>query len=304
MTRFVAEKVIQMKQIVFGRSVQGASHIRSETECQDSYKKTICDDGTIILSVADGHGSKSCPFSRTGSRIAVNVFCSIISNLYAGYAGNNEQLLTYLNREGDTRISKAIDAEWKKRVIEAHKKNKREIHKLDDGTDDLPGVYKQYGTTLLGLLITSSFVFAFQLGDGDIYVTNTTGVEKVIEPDKILGVETHSLSRENAWEKAITTVRRIQVNESLPTMFTLSTDGFANSYKNENELKTTLKDYLSMINEYGAKTIADNLFSWLSETSSMGCGDDITVLFAYYSADDHLEHLAVDDADSEVDAID
>jgi len=111
-----------MKQIVFGRSVQGASHIRTETECQDSYKKTICDDGTIILSVADGHGSKSCSYSRTGSRIAVNVFCSIIKNLYDGYEGNTEQLLTYLNREGDTRISKAIDAEWKKRVVETHRK--------------------------------------------------------------------------------------------------------------------------------------------------------------------------------------
>ena len=297
------EKVIQMKQVVFGRSVQGASHIRSETECQDSYKRTICDDGTIILSVADGHGSKACPYSRTGSRIAVNVFCSILKNLYDGYAGNTEQLLTYLNREGDTRISKAIDAEWKKRVIEAHRKNKREISVLENGMDDLSGIYKQYGTTLLGLLITKSFVFAFQLGDGDICYTNADGVEMVIEPDKILGVETHSLSRENAWEKAITIVRRISIEDTLPAMFTLSTDGFANSYKNENEFRTTLNDYLAMINEHGVKTIADNLPAWLSETSSMGCGDDITVLFAYYSSSDDNHEMPADNAESEVDAI-
>ncbi len=297
------EKVIQMKQVVFGRSVQGASHIRSETECQDSYKRTICDDGTIILSVADGHGSKACPYSRTGSRIAVNVFCSILKNLYDGYAGNTEQLLTYLNREGDTRISKAIDAEWKKRVIEAHRKNKREISVLENGMDDLSGIYKQYGTTLLGLLITKSFVFAFQLGDGDICYTNADGVEMVIEPDKILGVETHSLSRENAWEKAITIVRRISIEDTLPAMFTLSTDGFANSYKNENEFRTTLNDYLAMINEHGVKTIVDNLPTWLSETSIMGCGDDITVLFAYYSSSDDNHEMPADDAESEVDAI-
>ena len=297
------EKVIQMKQVVFGRSVQGASHIRSETECQDSYKRTICDDGTIILSVADGHGSKACPYSRTGSRIAVNVFCSILKNLYDGYAGNTEQLLTYLNREGDTRISKAIDAEWKKRVIEAHRKNKREISVLENGMDDLSGIYKQYGTTLLGLLITKSFVFAFQLGDGEICYTNADGVEMVIEPDKILGVETHSLSRENAWEKAITIVRRISIEDTLPAMFTLSTDGFANSYKNENEFRTTLNDYLAMINEHGVKTIVDNLPAWLSETSSMGCGDDITVLFAYYSSSDDNHEMPADNAESEVDAI-
>ena len=169
-----------MKQVVFGRSVQGASHIRAGTECQDSYKKTICDDGTIILSVADGHGSKACPYSRTGSRIAVNVFCSIMKNLYDGYTEHSEQLVTYLNREGDTRISKAIDAEWKRRVIEAHRKNKREIAAMEDGSDDLKRVYKQYGTTLLGLLITKTFVFALQLGDGDICYANASGLELVI----------------------------------------------------------------------------------------------------------------------------
>ena len=91
-----------MKKIVFGKSVKGASHIRSGTECQDSCKKVILDDGTIILAVADGHGSKTCPYSKTGSRIAVNVFCDTLKSLYKGYAENLDQLPTYLNREGDT----------------------------------------------------------------------------------------------------------------------------------------------------------------------------------------------------------
>ena len=292
-----------MKQIVFGRSVQGASHIRSGTECQDSYKRTICDDGTIILSVADGHGSKTCPYSRTGSRIAVNVFCSIIKNLYDGYAEHPEQFITYLNREGDTRISKAIDAEWKKRVIEAHKKNKREILSLEDGNEDLQGVYKQYGTTLLGLLITKTFVFAFQLGDGDICYVNASSLEMVIEPDKILGVETHSLSRENAWEKAITIVRRINVEDTLPAMFTLSSDGFANSYKSEAEFHNTVGDYLKMINEHGARAVEENLPAWLSETSAMGCGDDITMLIAYFAPDEEPKVSAAETPESEVTAV-
>lgn len=302
--RSAPEKVIQMKQVVFGRSVQGASHIRSGTECQDSYKKTICDDGTIILSVADGHGSKTCPYSRTGSRIAVNVFCSIMKNLNEGYAGNTEQLLTYLNREGDTRISKAIDAEWKKRVIDVHRKNKRDIMKLENGEDDLQSVYKQYGTTLLGMLITKEFVFAFQLGDGDICYANGNGLEMVIEPEKMLGVETHSLSRENAWEKAITVVRRIDLSASLPEMFCLSTDGFANSYKSEDEFRNTVIDYLKMINEHGIKAVEENLPAWLSETSNMGCGDDITVLIAYFSQNEQKTITEeMDSPESEADMI-
>ena len=292
-----------MKQVVFGRSVQGASHIRAGTECQDSYKKTICDDGTIILSVADGHGSKACPYSRTGSRIAVNVFCSIMKNLYDGYAEHSEQLVTYLNREGDTRISKAIDAEWKKRVIETHRKNKREIAAMEDGSDDLKRVYKQYGTTLLGLLITKTFVFALQLGDGDICYANASGLELVLEPEKMLGVETHSLSRDNAWEKAMTVVRRLDLADNLPAMFVLSSDGFANSYKSEDEFHNTVIDYLKMINEHGAKAVEENLPLWLSETSSMGCGDDITMLIAYFSQDDEQKVPEQEPAKGEVDAI-
>ena len=272
-----------MKQIVFGKSVQGASHIRSGTECQDSCKKVILDDGTIIVAAADGHGSKSCPFSKTGSRIAVNVFCDTMKGLYEGYAGNLDQLPTYLNREGDTQVSKAIDAEWKRRVVERHKKNKREIGKLPSGEDNLVSVYKQYGSTLLGLMITGTFVFGFQLGDGDICYVNSNGLEMVVEPEKKLGVETHSLSRENSWEKAITVVRMINVGDNLPAMFSLSTDGYANSYKSEEEFHATIRDYLGMLKEHGAKAVYDNLSGWLSETSDMGCGDDITMLVAYFT---------------------
>ena len=50
-----------MKRMVFGESVQGASHKRVDKECQDSFKKLEYDDGTVIMAIADGHGSKACP---------------------------------------------------------------------------------------------------------------------------------------------------------------------------------------------------------------------------------------------------
>lgn len=278
-----------MRQIVFGKSVQGASHIRSNTECQDSHKKVICEDGAIIMAVADGHGSKSCPYSRTGSKIAVNVFCDILRNLYDGYADHPEQLLSYLNREGDITVSKAIDSEWKRRVVERHKKSKRSITKLEDGSNDLSSIYKQYGSTLLGILIAKEFIFAFQLGDGDICYVNSAGLELVIEPEKILGVETHSLSRDKAWEKAITCVRRMNIEDSIPSMFTLSSDGYANSYKSEEEFHTTVTEYLALMNEHGAQAVEESLPAWLSETSTMGCGDDITMMVAYFAPDLVLE---------------
>ena len=276
-----------MKRIVFGTSVQGASHIRSGVECQDSSKKIICDDGTIIMAVADGHGSKSCPFSKTGSSIAVNSFCKIMSEYVKSFSDSPEYLLTFLNREGDTKVAQQIDSEWKSRVEKVHRNNKRDIPVNEDGEQDKPAVYSQYGTTLLGLVLAKDFLFALQIGDGDIVFVSEDSVVPVINGDKILGVETHSLSKINAWKKAITVARRMDFEEKKPFMFLMSTDGFANSYKNEEEFHKTCSEYLDMINQHGVKAINENLKDWLSETSSLGCGDDITVLIAYF--DDEIK---------------
>ncbi len=273
-----------MRQFVFGRSMIGASHIRSGMECQDSCKKVILEDGTIILAAADGHGSKDCPYSRTGSKIAANVFCDIMKGLYADY--DSVSLATYLNREGEMAVSRAIDAEWKRRVLERHRKNKRE-------KADKNAIYKQYGTTLLGLMLTSDFVFAFQLGDGDICYVSDEGFDQLVKTDKILGVETHSLSREKAWQKATTVLRRIEFCEHLPAMFSLSTDGYANSYKSEEGFHEAVSGYFELINEHGAATVEDAMPAWLSETSEMGCGDDISMLIAYFTADED-EAVGVD----------
>lgn len=274
-----------MKRIAFGESVQGASHKRNEIECQDSMKKIEFDDGSVILAVADGHGSKSCPFSKSGSSIAVNVFCKVMQEFYAGYKDNLEMLLTYLNREGDTKVAQAVDGEWKRRVLIAHTKNKRDVPLTSEGEKDKIEIYKQYGTTLVGLMITPIFLFAFQIGDGDITYVDNDGIEEVLVSDKILGTETHSLSKVDSWKKAITVVRRRNIDESTPSLFMLSTDGFSNSYKNEEEFKKTCADYFEMTKKHGCDVIRANLKGWLSETSEQGCGDDITLLMCYIDSD-------------------
>ncbi len=277
-----------MKQIVFGKSVQGASHKRSGKECQDSKKSIICADGTIIMAVADGHGSNSCPYSKSGSTIAVNVFCKILKELYDSYADSPEMLLTYLNREGDTKVAYSIDSEWKRRVLKAHSNEKRETPRNDDGEKIKEEIYKMYGSTLVGIMITSSYIFALQLGDGDISYVDNNGFDLVLQSDKILGTETHSLSKVDSWKKVISVVRRWDCSENLPSVIMLSTDGFSNSYKNETEFQKTCVEYFDMIKEHGADVIAANLEAWLAETSEMGCGDDITLLMAY-SFDESVE---------------
>lgn len=272
-----------MTQSVFGESVQGASHIRNGRECQDSLKKVERDEGTVILSIADGHGSDSCPYSKNGSCAAVNVFCKILGDYLDTYSGQPEMLMTFLKREGDTKVAQEIDKEWKRRILKIHSKYKRDIILDAEGNKDTDAIYKLYGSTLIGLVIAKEFLFAFQLGDGDIIKVSEMGVENVIEADKLLGIETHSLSKTESWKKAVTIIKKQGENRKLPVMYMLASDGMANSYKNDEEFKKTCTDYYELLNEHGVKAVADNLRQWLGETSELGCGDDITALFSYYS---------------------
>lgn len=291
-----------MGRYVFGTSVQGASHIRTGRPCQDNStfrdnnftyrnKKSkinglyaMLDENICIMSVADGHGSASCPYSKTGAAIAVNVFCDLMAEFCVKYKDNMDALMTYLNRESDTKIAKAIDSEWKKRVLNQYKlkmaKEKKSIILENDKAKE--AIYKMYGTTLLGLVITKAFSFAFQIGDGDISYVDANGVKQVLETEKILGVETHSLSKKDAWKNALTRVINRETEEHIPCIYMLTTDGMSNSFVSENEFYKNCQEYFDIIREHGSKAVEEKLSGWLSETSEMGCGDDISAIIAYY----------------------
>ena len=274
-----------MKRYILGEPVQGFSHIHGNMECQDSCKQVELEDGAIVLSVADGHGSKSCPFSKNGSEIAVKTFCDRMAGIYSGYQSDPERLPSYLNREGSLKFAQDVERDWKASVRETHLEMKREIPLTADGQEDFNAVYRMYGTTLLGLLIAPAFVFAFQLGDGDITYVDAQGAQPMVIGDKLLGVESHSLCSADAWKKAVSSVHLRNWDQVLPCVFMLSTDGFSNSFVNDEEFEKTCNQYFGMLNEYGAAAVEENLKSWLAETSRLGCGDDTTLLMAYFTDD-------------------
>lgn len=292
-----------MKRFVFGACVQGYSHIRSNMECQDSMKKMELEDGTVIMAVADGHGSRSCPFSKTGSEIAVEVFCETMLNLRNAYAADLDQLPVFLNREGSLKVAQTIDMEWKMQVASAHETLGREVPLAENQEADYAAVYRMYGSTLLGLFVTDSYVFAFQIGDGDILYVDDLGAVPVVQSEKLLGVESHSLSSMNAWKKAVSALRQRDWCEQVPLMFLLSTDGFANSFVSDEAFLKTCAEYFSMLKEHGAAVIDANLNDWLAETSQLGCGDDTTALIAYFTdeADKRPEEEATSATSQKVD---
>lgn len=275
-----------MKRFICGESVRGATHERNGLPLQDCKRIEEISEHITILSVADGHGSDKCPRSDRGSLMAVNAFCDVMKKYLLGYGQTPEgmtELVTFLNREGDTRFAQDICEEWQARVKQSFYKNKDESLIDSEGNIDWKRVYSLYGTTLLGMLITDTFIFTFQIGDGDINMITADDISPLVEPEKFLGTETHSLSKMDAWRKSVASLRRKEVDSDEPYLYMLSTDGFINSYASEEDFRKTCRDYYNMIGQYGFDAVKGNLAKWLKETSELGCGDDVTVVMAYFA---------------------
>lgn len=273
-----------MMQRIIGESIQGYTHIQRNLECQDRKLSRELEDGSLVLSVADGHGSRSCPYSGMGAELAVNTFCKLIDELHFGFQ-NPGDLSDYLNHQGSLKFAQTVERAWKEDVQAYHLKVGLPMPMTQTGEEDLNALYRLYGTTLLGLLIAPTFVFAFQIGDGDITYADDGGVQPVVVADKLLGVESHSLCSREAWKKAVSTVHFQPWEQHLPCAFLLSTDGLSNSYADDEAFGQTCAQYFEALKTYGPDTVEENLPEWLSETSRLGCGDDTTLLMAYLAPD-------------------
>ena len=266
-----------MNGVIFGEWAQGATHSLPgrEKECQDYWRKVDYINGVYIASVADGHGSDKCPYSADGSKYATKVFTSLMAE-YCNSYNDPDELIAFLRREGEVRIAREISREWKEKILMVHKGNMRE----EDLSED--EILKKYGTTLLGVLATEKDVLVYQLGDGDITYVDDETVKPLVQADKFLGVETHSLSKTDSWKKAVWACLPAPEPGNGPYMYMLSTDGFSNSYVSQSEFYRACADYFALIKEHGWKKVKENLKEWLSETSRGGCGDDITAVFMYF----------------------
>jgi serine/threonine protein phosphatase PrpC len=259
-----------------GKSVQGASHISGNVPCQDAHRIECLADGTLVVAVADGHGSSSCVYSDRGARLAVDAFVEVIAELFEKTTDDRERLVHLFRQAGSSDLSKVICKRWRRKIRNSYKQllgvAKRKGDEIPQYTPEL------FGTTLLGLVVAFDFIFAVQIGDGDMVFVDDSSVERITEPVKFLGTETFSMSNENPWQYAVSYFQRMEFIEKAPCMFMISTDGFANSFLNDDEYFISCKDYYKTILQYGDKAVQDNLEDWLCQTSKEGCGDDITLV--------------------------
>jgi len=271
---------------IIAESVIGSTHIRKNLPNQDNGGTLLSKKGyPHICVVSDGHGSKDYFRSDRGSAFAIQVAIRVILQFF-----NQEPTLTRSNIT--EMICKEIVKEWRESIlldIQKFPYDLRECAIIEEGRNKIkynipvdPDYEKirPYGSTLLIAIITEEQTILFQLGDGDIVVQSPAGTfyRPISEDEQKLGNETYSLCMHESW-------RDFKINrlDFIPDFLMLSTDGYLNSFLNEEGFFIAVRDFYSYLNkadnfDAGVQLIKSNIHQWLTTTSQKGSGDDITLI--------------------------
>ena len=249
-----------------GKVVTGANHIRANDECQDAICIHESSPDFVIAAVADGHGSKACPHSREGADIAVRAAVKLLSQVLEQ---DLDKAMYNFMANKDVRIPKQLEMMWKEDVRAHHQASGR-----DEEADDT-ALFTLYGTTLLAVAAAPGFAFFVKIGDGDILMMGEEGAAQLLEQEEKVGEDTESLCLDEAWKYVRTQL--VQVENSQPLMFLVSTDGYSNSFTDRAGFMKAGEDFFNLWAEEGPKSIEGSLEDWLRRSSDAGSGDDISL---------------------------
>jgi hypothetical protein len=239
----------------------------------------------LILSLSDGHGSPRNFRSDVGAQCAVEAATSLMRELLLAGQPDPSKLST-IKRTAEERLPDEVVRRWRAAVtqhLDEHPITQEELETLEKRRDAKArrSIEKDpqvaYGATLLSVLITSGFILYMQLGDGDILTVADNGevTRPMTRDPRLIANETTSLCMHDAW-------REVQIKfQALygphPALILLSTDGYANSFVNEEAFVKVGSDILDILRTDGLEIVEQSLSDWLKDASQAGSGDDITM---------------------------
>jgi serine/threonine protein phosphatase PrpC len=254
------------KHVLFCVKIKGYSHFESPSNCQDAF--AIRQNGdSIIVAVADGHGSKSHYLSEFGSQIAVETSLDILTEIMEQVGEENEvEDVCHVIQES---FPSKLYREWNKRV-QKHAETRTDI-KLPATEEEIRTIY---GTTAM-FAISYRDYFLYGKLDGDIVAYKEQKYAALEADNNLYGTEAYSLCHEaDATGKWLFGITRN------PDFLTILTDGFRNACGTYGELEYLLKGIDVVRNHtncYGASQAERVLPEFLCRLSDNGSADDITM---------------------------
>jgi len=274
----------------FAVKARGISHIEKGIPCQDACTAQLGKNETVgIACVADGHGGAKYFRSDTGSRIAVQIAERSLFNFYGTIAIAKEAFFSQ-KEENEKKhkddienklkqLESNIIYQWREAVIQDISENpfteeenrfcKNNNIALDDVPENLLFIY---GTTLLACLVSDSFWFAIQIGDGVcVVLENAESIITPIEEDERLAFgRTTSLCGNDALKNF-----RESFGFSKIDGLTVATDGIADSFEPEKYLQFNKELYESFTN--APDKARSELEAFLPVLSERGSRDDVSI---------------------------
>jgi hypothetical protein len=269
-----------MKWRVISASVRGSAHQRTGMPNQDAVDYGISSKGDApltVLAVSDGHGSGRHFRSQVGSTFAVHVAVQTVREMMGRPADEPDST---------ARLAQEVVNAWVAAVHSDLSNNpftEAELATLEGTDGDRSRILVEerpelaYGATLLIAAVTEQRMILLQLGDGDILAVAADGTttRPIVADERLVGNQTTSLCQPEAWREFRTA--EIKVGDNLPPLVLLSTDGYMNSFRSQEDFLQIGKDYLEILREQGSEALAEELPRILSEATQEGSGDDITL---------------------------
>lgn len=268
--------------------VRGSAHVRSGLPNQDAAQCIATSGegstpGIAIAAVSDGHGGVRHFRSQIGSSLAVSTAVDVLQGFLLQHAAGpgaeaiGAEDIQFLEKDLVERWLSAVSADLGNHPLTAEELQSLE---MGDGAESRTAVETlpilAYGATLLVAAASDNLILYLQLGDGEILCVDSAGQTTRPLPgdDRLVGNQTTSLCQPDAWRE----FRAAWFAPGdFPALVLLSTDGYANSFRSDDDFLKIGSDYLEIIREQGVSVLADELPAILTEATQQGSGDDITL---------------------------
>src|SRR5262249_4648842 len=157
---------------------------------------------SLVLSVADGHGSTRYPRSHIGANLAVEIATELVHDFLADQA--TAENLSLVKRAAEEWLPRALVRAWREAVSDHLKANpfsEVELDALGRDASNPDRLTTAYGATIVTAAVAERFVLYLQLGDGEILKVTDRGVvsKPLVKDDRLFANETTSLCTPDAW---------------------------------------------------------------------------------------------------------